>query len=133
KLTHVFLMDEYMSLLIRHHDGHSAARKRLWKKRSPHSEARPEERQPAQAGLLRGIGRCLHDAKQRNASPLLKLVEAEVRRDRCDEPEISARTRQSFDLGSEKVDNRCQLARRKPFHQVFIIDTVDDDMRCLTF
>ena len=64
--------------------------------------------------------------------PLLELVEDKMRRDRRDQREIGARTRQSFDLGREKIDNTRQLARRKPFHQVLIIDTVDDDRRSPT-
>ena len=122
-------MDEFLFFLIRHHNRHSAARKCLGKKRSLHGEACPEERQAAQAGLRRRIGRCLHDAKQGDARPLLELVEAKVRRDRRDQPEISPRPREPFNLSREKIDNTRQLVRRKPFHQVFIIDTVDDDRR----
>src|SRR5207237_4132032 len=94
---------------------------------------RPEAYQAPQAGLDGGIGSCLQNAKQRNSGPLLALVEAEVRRACRDESETSAGTRQPFNLGREKMENGRQRPRRKPFHQVFIIDTVDNDRWCATF
>mgnify|MGYP003693700225 CR=1 FL=1 len=43
-------------------------------------------------------------------APAAEACRSKVRRDRRDQREIDARTREPFDLGREKIDNRRQIA-----------------------